>query len=94
MANDDINAALGGVVIRPGDPDWDAARRFHSGIGEPALVIRAASVNDVRSAVRYAAAEGLEVLVRSGATAPGAPCPAASLLISRRSPTSRWRARG
>ncbi|MBF0815796.1 FAD-binding oxidoreductase [Microbacterium paludicola] len=66
MANDDISAALGGVVIRPGDPDWDAARRFHSGIGEPALVIRAASVDDVRSVVRYAAAEGLEVLVRSG----------------------------
>lgn len=66
MANDDISAALGGAVIRPGDPGWDAARRFHSGIGEPALVIRAASVDDVRSAVRYAAAEGLDVMVRSG----------------------------
>lgn len=66
MANDDISAALGGAVIRPGDPDWDAARRFHSGIGEPALVIRASSVDDVRSAVLHAAAEGLDVMVRSG----------------------------
>ena len=66
MVNDDISAALGGSAIRPGDPDWDAARRFHSGIGDPALIVRASSVEDVRSAVALAAREGLEIMVRGG----------------------------
>ncbi|WP_309069574.1 FAD-binding oxidoreductase [Microbacterium sp.] len=65
MANDDLTAALG-TVIRPGDPDWDVARRFHSGIGEPALVARASSTDDVRAAVTFAAAEGHPVMVRGG----------------------------
>lgn len=66
MTIDELTTAIGGTVIRPGDPDWDAARRFHSGIGEPAVVIRASSVDDVRGALRYAAAERLDVMVRSG----------------------------
>ena len=66
MVNDDISAALGGSALRPGDPDWDAARRFHSGIGDPALIVRASSVEDVRSAVALAAREGLEIMVRGG----------------------------
>ncbi len=66
MTLDELSTATGGTVIRPGDPDWDAARRFHSGIGEPAAVIRVSSVDDVRGALRYAAAERLEILVRSG----------------------------
>jgi FAD/FMN-containing dehydrogenase len=66
MTLDELTTAIGGTVIRPGDPDWDAARRFHSGIGEPAVVVRASSVDDVRGALRYAAAERLDVMVRSG----------------------------
>ena len=66
MSNDDLSAGTVGTVIRPGDPDWDSARRFHSGIGTPAAIIRAASVDDVRGALRYASAERLEVMVRSG----------------------------
>lgn len=66
MTIDELTTAIGGTVIRPGDPDWDAARRFHSGIGEPAVVVRASSVDDVRGALRYAAAERLDVMVRSG----------------------------
>jgi FAD/FMN-containing dehydrogenase len=66
MTLDELNTASGGTVIRPGDPEWDAARRFHSGIGEPAAVIRASTVDDVRGALRYAAAERLDVMVRSG----------------------------
>lgn len=66
MTLDELTTAIGGTIIRPGDPDWDAARRFHSGIGEPAVVIRASSVDDVRGALRYAAAERLDVMVRSG----------------------------
>ena len=66
MSNDDLSAGSVGTVIRPGDSEWESARRFHSGIGEPAAVIRAASVDDVRGAVRYAAAERLDVMVRGG----------------------------
>ncbi|GAA1958051.1 FAD-binding oxidoreductase [Microbacterium deminutum] len=53
-------------VIAPGDPDWDDARRFHTGIGEPTVVVRASTVDDVRAALRYASAERLDVMVRSG----------------------------
>jgi FAD/FMN-containing dehydrogenase len=66
MAIEELRAALGGAAIRPGDPDWDAARRFHSGIGDPVLIVRAGSVADVRSAVQYARGEGLDVMVRGG----------------------------
>lgn len=66
MSNDDLSAGTVGTVIRPGDPEWEPARRFHSGIGSPAAVIRASSVDDVRGALRYASAERLEVMVRGG----------------------------
>ena len=66
MTSDDLSTATVGTVIRPGDPDWESARRFHSGIGSPAAVIRAASVDDVRGALRYASAERLEVMIRGG----------------------------
>ena len=61
-----LNELAPGAVVAPGDPDWDAARRFHTGIGEPTVIVRASSVDDVRAALRYAAAERLDVLVRSG----------------------------
>jgi FAD/FMN-containing dehydrogenase len=66
MTLDDLGTALSGTVIRPGDPEWDQARRFHSGIGEPTAVIRAFTVDDVRGALRYAVAEHLDVMVRGG----------------------------
>src|SRR3954469_17664911 len=55
-----------GRVIGPEDPDWDEARRFHTGTGEPTVVVRASTVDDVRAAIRYAAAERLDIMVRSG----------------------------
>src|SRR5688572_25030324 len=55
-----------GAVVAPGDSGWDEARRFHSGIGEPTVVVRASSVDDVRAALRYASAERLDVMVRGG----------------------------
>lgn len=66
MSNDDLSTGSVGTVIRPGDSEWESARRFHSGIGEPAAVIRAASVDDVRGALRYASAERLDVMIRGG----------------------------
>src|SRR5689334_14234154 len=55
-----------GSVVHPGDEQWDSARAFHSGIGEPTIIVRASSVDDVRAALRYATAERLDVMVRGG----------------------------
>ena len=66
MSNDDLTTGSVGTVIRPGDSEWESARRFHSGIGSPAAVIRATSVDDVRGALRYASAERLDVMIRGG----------------------------
>lgn len=53
-------------TLAPGDPGWDQARIFHSGIGEPDAVVRPATVAEVQAAVRWAAAASIPVLVRSG----------------------------
>lgn len=66
MSNDELSTGAVGTVIRPGDSEWESARRFHSGIGSPAAVVRAASVDDVRGALRYASAERLDVMIRGG----------------------------
>jgi FAD/FMN-containing dehydrogenase len=66
MTAGDLQTGIAGTVFAPGDPAWDSARLFHSGIGEPALIVRAASVDDVRAAVSYAQAERMPVAVRGG----------------------------
>jgi len=66
MQIDELTSEMPGRVVAPGDDGWDAARHFHSGIGEPDAIVRAASVADVTGAVRWAAGEGVPILVRSG----------------------------
>src|SRR5690606_15828031 len=66
MTLEELRTEVSGAVITANDPEWDAARRFHSGIGEPAMVVRASSVDDVRAAVRLARAERQPVMVRGG----------------------------
>jgi FAD/FMN-containing dehydrogenase len=64
----DLDASIHGRVIRPGDPDFDAARRGHNLAidAHPALIVRAADADDVAAAVRFAVASNLEIAVRSG----------------------------
>jgi FAD/FMN-containing dehydrogenase len=62
----DLRATVDGRVFAAHDDGWDDARRFHSGTGEPALVVTAASVADVQASVRYAGRAGVPVLVRGG----------------------------
>lgn len=62
----DLLSSVSGSIVTPDHPEWDAARVFHSGIGDPDLVVRAATVEDVRAAVRYAAARQLPVVIRGG----------------------------
>jgi len=66
MQIEQLRTQLTGRVIAPDDDGWDAARLFHSGIGEPAVIVRAGSVADVVAAVRWAAAEQVPVNVRGG----------------------------
>ena len=66
MQIDGLTSGLPGRVITPGDDAWEAARHFHSGTGEPDVIVRAGSVADVAAAVRWAASEGLPVVVRGG----------------------------
>lgn len=61
----ELRSALPDTVL-PGEPGWDAARLFHSGIGEPAAVVHARDIADVQAAVRWAAASAQPVLVRGG----------------------------
>lgn len=66
MTVTNLNDMITGAVVAPGDPGWDEARHFHAGIGEPDVIVRPASVDDVQRSLRYASAEGLEVTVRGG----------------------------
>lgn len=62
----DLRAGLASAVVGPGDAEWDSARLFHSGRGEPDAIVRALTVDDVRTAVRWAAASATPVMVRGG----------------------------
>src|SRR4051794_25311208 len=57
-----------GVLLRPGDDGYDAARSiWNAGIDRrPALIARCRSATDVATALAYAQRSGLEVGVRGG----------------------------
>ncbi len=60
--------SLQGQVIRPHDPDYDAARRVWNGMIDkyPALIARCAAVSDVVASVHFARSHNLLVAVRGG----------------------------
>ena len=60
--------AFAGEVIRPGDPDYDAARAVWNGMVDkrPALVVRPTGADDVVEALRFAREQDLVVAVRCG----------------------------
>jgi FAD/FMN-containing dehydrogenase len=64
-----LRAAMSGPVIGPADAEYDDARRVWNGDIDrrPAVIARCLDVTDVSAALRFAAAEGLEVSVRGGA---------------------------
>ena len=66
MQIDGLVSGLPGRVITPGDDAWEAARHFHSGSGEPDVIVHAESVADVAAAVRWAASEAVPIMVRGG----------------------------
>ena len=66
MTLEQLRTEVSGAVVTASDPEWDDARRFHSGIGEPMAVVCVSSVDDVRAAIRLARAEHQPVMVRGG----------------------------
>ncbi|HEU6444907.1 MAG TPA: FAD-binding oxidoreductase [Gaiellaceae bacterium] len=60
--------SFAGEVIRPGDPDYDAARAVWNGMVDryPALVVRPTGADDVVAALRFAREQELPVAVRCG----------------------------
>ncbi|MBE3000672.1 FAD-binding oxidoreductase [Nocardiopsis sp. HNM0947] len=59
---------LRGSVLTPSDEGYEAARGIFNDrlAGHPAMIVRCADAADVRRALRWARAEGLEVSVRGG----------------------------
>ena len=63
-----LAADFRGELVRPSDPDYDAARRVWNGMIDryPALIARCAGVADVLAAVAFARAQGLLLAIRGG----------------------------
>ena len=66
MLTDALRASIDGTVLAPADDGWDAARRYHAGIGEPEAYVRPRTDADVAAAVLAAADAGAQVHVRGG----------------------------
>ncbi|MCU0484055.1 MAG: FAD-binding oxidoreductase [Chloroflexi bacterium] len=64
----ELAAGLRGSVLRPGDLDYDEARRVHDLAVDrhPAAIVRAADAGDVVAAVDLARASGSPLAIRSG----------------------------
>jgi len=58
------------IAIRPGDPEYDAARTTFAGTAEPSVVLRPTDASEVAAAVEHVRAAGLELAVRSGGHSP------------------------
>ena len=72
----DLRSALHGEVVEAGDPTYDEARRvWNAAIDRrPLAVAMCADEADVQAAVRFAAANGIEIAVRCGAHSMSGSC--------------------
>lgn len=63
-----FKAGLRGQLVRPGDPDYDAARRVYNAMIDrrPAFIVRCAGVADVIRSVNFARENDLDLAVRGG----------------------------
>jgi FAD/FMN-containing dehydrogenase len=63
-----LTGALRGDLIRPADPNYDAARRVYNGMIDrhPALIVRAVDTGDVTAAIHFAREQHLPLAIRGG----------------------------
>src|SRR5260221_7199174 len=68
-AVEQLRTTFRGLVISPGDPDYDAARRVHNGMIDryPRVIAQCRDVADVMTALAFGRANGLTIAIRSGA---------------------------
>jgi FAD/FMN-containing dehydrogenase len=61
-------AGLGAAVLRPGDAEYDGARRVWNGMIDrrPAAIVRCRDAGEVRATIAAARAQGLPIAVRGG----------------------------
>src|SRR5579872_204568 len=66
--NPALERCVQGEVLRPGSPEYEAARSIHNAEHDrfPALIVRAAGVADVLTTVNFARQTGRTLAVRSG----------------------------
>jgi FAD/FMN-containing dehydrogenase len=72
----ELRQSLAGVVLGPGDPEYDAARRCFNALVDrrPAAIARCVGARDVAAALDFARAQELEVAVRGGGHNPAGHC--------------------
>lgn len=63
-----LESVLGGEILRPTHPGYDAARHIWNGMVDrrPAAIVRCTGTRDVVAALAFARAAGLEISVRAG----------------------------
>jgi FAD/FMN-containing dehydrogenase len=63
-----LKAAVRGEILAPGDPAYESARVIWNAMIDrrPALIVRCASADDVRSAIGFARENRLEISIRGG----------------------------
>jgi FAD/FMN-containing dehydrogenase len=68
QALEKLAANVHGAVLKPSDPEYDAARRIFNGMIDrrPRLIVRALGAGDVMQAVRFARDNDLLIAVRGG----------------------------
>jgi len=76
MSLSELRASLGGDVVGPDDPGYDAARRCFNALVDrrPAVIARCLGPGDVAAAFDFARAHELEVAVRGGGHNPAGHC--------------------
>jgi FAD/FMN-containing dehydrogenase len=67
-AVEELRSAMGGPVLGPEDPGYDAARTLHNAMIDkrPALIARCTGVADVQAALDFGLRHGLEIAVKGG----------------------------
>ncbi|HEY6104108.1 MAG TPA: FAD-binding oxidoreductase [bacterium] len=68
FARGDLGNDFAGMLLRPGDDGYEAARRVWNGAVDrrPALIARCLSAADIQTAVRFAREHSLSIAVRGG----------------------------